>query len=242
MGSMGEISVGERRSSWSRPGKSAILGMVAAALGYDRSDEEKHQGLETGLFYAVRVDSMGRSFSDWHTAQTPQARSGAVYRTRKEELEDSDGTVHTVLSHREWRTDTFYTVALWQRHDSNLDLDKIRDALRKPVYSLYLGRKSAPIGLPMNPVVVEAEALLEAFNTFDEEKSEDAKRIEDFVLNMVRDGQESIGIAFDYDINARTHGVSDDEVDEIVTRRDSIGNRGRWQFANRLEGVHRLKN
>ena len=39
MGSFGEIAVGERRMSWARPGRSAILGLVAAAQGVDRADE-----------------------------------------------------------------------------------------------------------------------------------------------------------------------------------------------------------
>ena len=43
MGSFGEIAVGERRMSWARPGRSAVLGLVAAAQGIERTDEAAHQ-------------------------------------------------------------------------------------------------------------------------------------------------------------------------------------------------------
>ena len=35
LGAMGGVAVGERRAGFDRPGKSAILGLVAAALGLD---------------------------------------------------------------------------------------------------------------------------------------------------------------------------------------------------------------
>ena len=76
MGSFGEIAVGERRMSWARPGRSAILGLVAAAQGVERTDETAHQRLEAGLYYAVRTDAPGRPLLDYHTAQTPKARKG----------------------------------------------------------------------------------------------------------------------------------------------------------------------
>ena len=48
MASFGEVAVGERRMSWSRPGRSAILGMVAARLGNrqgrSRSPSESREG------------------------------------------------------------------------------------------------------------------------------------------------------------------------------------------------------
>ena len=75
MMAMGEIAPGERRMAFSRPARSAVLGLVAAALGL-RRDDRAHADLERGLGYAVRTDSAGRPFTDYHTAQTPQQRRG----------------------------------------------------------------------------------------------------------------------------------------------------------------------
>ena len=142
MASFGEIAVGERRMSWARPGRSAILGLVAAAKGIERSDEVAHRRLESGLHYAVRTEASGIPLTDYHTAQTPRARKGRNFATRREELESED--LNTVLSTREWRVDASFTVALWPRHGAALDIEEIAGALRRPFFVIYMGRKSAP--------------------------------------------------------------------------------------------------
>ena len=162
MGSFGEIAVGERRMSWARPGRSAVLGLVAAASGIERTDEDTHRNLEAGLWYAVRTDAPGRPFIDYHTAQTPKARRGRTFATRREELESDD--LNTVLSSREWRSDACFTVSLWPRVEDAVDLDEMAGALRRPRFALYLGRKSAPLGLPLDPAVIEADTFMDAFD------------------------------------------------------------------------------
>lgn len=222
MASFGEIAVGERRMSWARPGRSAVLGLVAAAQGIDRADEDAHQQLEAGLYYAVRVDAPGLPFIDYHTAQTPKARKGRSFATRREELESAD--LNTVLSSREWRTDACFTVALWPRPDRVIDLEEIARALRKPRFALYVGRKAAPLGLPLAPEIVEADTFMAAFDARqpnDEERS---------VLQFIGiDGVEPGAIAFDHDAPG---GPAETRVER---RRDAVASRVRWQFADRLE-------
>lgn len=227
LGSFGEIAVGERRMSWARPGRSAVLGLVAAARGIERADEEAHRRLEAGLHYAVRTDAPGRPFIDYHTAQTPKARRGREFATRREELQSDDP--NTVLSFREWRADACFTIALWPRPAQAVDLEEIADALRKPRFVLYVGRKSAPLGLPLNPEVVEADTFMAAFavrEPNDEERE---------VLRRIRLPGESGGaagaIAFDHDVP----GAPADARTE--RRRDGVASRRRWQFSDRLEGV-----
>lgn len=228
MGSFGEIAVGERRMSWARPGRSAILGLVAAAQGIERTDEKAHQRLEAGLHYAVRTDAPGRPLVDYHTAQTPKARKGRRFATRREEL-GSDG-LNTVLSVREWRTDACFTVALWPRSDQDVDLDGIAEALRHPRFVLYVGRKSAPPGLPLNPEIIEAGTFLAAFEArqpTDEERT---------VLRCIHiPGTARRMIAFDHDAPGAPAGT------RVERRRDGIVSRLRWQFADRLERISPLE-
>jgi CRISPR system Cascade subunit CasD len=54
----GDIAVGEYRPSFAHPGKSAIIGLLAAALGI-RRDKEEQKSLAESCSFAVRVDSMG---------------------------------------------------------------------------------------------------------------------------------------------------------------------------------------
>lgn len=224
MGSFGEIAVGERRMGWARPGRSAILGMVAAAQGIERTDEAAHRELEAGLYYAVRTDAPGRPLIDYHTAQTPKARRGRTFATRRQELESDD--LNTVLSSREWRSDTCFTVALWPRPGGAVDLDKIISALQRPRFSLYVGRKSAPLGLPLNPEIIEANTFMDAFGArqpSDEERG---------VMQSIHiDGVATGGIAFDHDAPGAPADV------RIERRRDAVLSRTRWQFTDRLEAV-----
>ena len=224
LGSFGEIAVGERRMSWARPGRSAVLGLVAAALGYERTEEAAHQELDAGLYYAVRTDAAGRPLIDYHTAQTPRARKGQSLVTRREELES--GHLNTVLSRREWRADACFTVALWLRPNATIDLDAIAAALRHPCFVLYVGRKAAPLGLPLNPAFVEADTLVDAF------AARQPSVEEQVVFQRAQVPGTTHGeIACDADapgapVNSR-----------VERRRDAIVSRARWQFADRLERV-----
>lgn len=224
MGSFGEIAVGERRMSWARPGRSAVLGLVAAAQGIERTDESAHRNLEAGLYYAVRTDAPGRPLIDYHTAQTPKARRGRTFATRRQELESDD--LNTVLSSREWRSDTCFTVALWPRPGATADLNEIASALQRPRFALYVGRKSAPLGLPLNPEIIEADTFMDAFEA---RQPSDEER--DIMRSIHIDGVARGGIAFDRDAPGAPAEV------RIERRRDAVLSRVHWQFTDRLEAV-----
>ena len=225
MGSFGDVAVGERRMSWARPGRSAVLGLIAAARGIERTDEDAHRNLEAGLYYAVRTDAPGRPFIDYHTAQTPKARRGRTFATRREELESGD--LNTVLSSREWRSDACFTVCLWPRVDDGVDLDEMAGALLRPRFALYLGRKSAPLGLPLAPAVIEADTFMDAFD----ERQSNAEEKEVLKHIRGRDTAPATMVAFDHDAPGAGADI------RIERRRDAIASRARWQFADRLEGV-----
>ncbi len=235
MCSLGEIAIGERRMGWSRPGRSAVLGLVAAALGIERSDDDAHRALEEGLHYAVRTDAPGRPFIDYHTAQTPAARRGQSFETRREELEAE--RINTVLSSREWRSDACFTAALWLRSGGAVDLDEIAAALRRPRFTLYLGRKSAPLGLPLDPEIVETANLMDALAlrrpaVAAENGGEGPGALEAWALERLRRGLPAgREIAFDADAPGAPAGGF------LERRRDGIGSRTRWQFRDREERV-----
>ena len=228
MAAMGDIAPGERRMAFSRPARSAMLGLVAAALGL-RRDDPGQVHLEEGLGYAVRADSAGRPFTDYHTAQTPQQRRGQVFPTRRDEL--AAETVNTVLSVREWRSDALYTIALWERAGAAIGLDAIAAALAHPRFVLYAGRKAGPLGLPLSPRLVAADSLLQAF-TADQIPAE-RRRIIDRILRRVRPRGLGPGVEIAFDLD---DGVAPDG-DHIEMRRDAVMSRSRFQFGERAEGV-----
>ena len=158
----GGIAVGETRAGEHHPTKSGVLGLVAAALGITREEENAHQQLHRDLGFAVRILHGGEPLRDYHTAQVPGERRGIHHTTRAAEL--AQPKLNTILSTREYRVDAWYAVALWARGD--MDLQKIITAFKHPSFVLYLGRKSCPPALPVVPRLIEADNLGRAFHEF----------------------------------------------------------------------------
>src|SRR5262249_36284315 len=128
-------------------------------LGLNREDE-RHAALAGGYGYAVRVDAVGRSLTDYHTAEVPMGKAARDRRTRAAEL--AYGNLKCIPTHREYRMDTHYTVALWTKGTVRWTLEELAAALRSPHYVLYVGRKACPLSLPLNPEIVEADTLVAA--------------------------------------------------------------------------------
>ncbi|MBD9362306.1 type I-E CRISPR-associated protein Cas5/CasD [Methylomonas fluvii] len=167
LASWGEIAVGESRHSANYPSKSAILGLVGAALGIERNDEEQQAGLQNGYQVAVEVFSTGQLLRDYHTAQVPDSTGKFVYRTRRDELILGKERLGTILSSREYRSDALAVVALRALADAPFSLMQIEENLRKPLFHLYLGRKSCPLAAPLNPQLLTEQAdLLTAFKAY----------------------------------------------------------------------------
>lgn len=176
MSSWGSIAVGEQRQTWQRPSRSAVLGIVAAALGIERSNAAAHDPLERRLGFAVRMDASGSAMRDYHTAQAPSSEAKRRWHSRHDEIHGAK-TLNTILSERSYHAGMNAVVALWLRDDAEPavpPLADIADKLRHPIYALYLGRKASPLGLPLDPLLASGAALDAAFTAFDER---DAKLI-----------------------------------------------------------------
>ena len=224
LGACGSIALGEERPSWTRPGRAAVLGLAAAALGIERSDEHAHAKLDRDLHYAVRVDAAGRPLSDYHTAQVASRSRNRTFATRREELEPE--SQNTILSNREYRSDCLFTAALWSREnagDPTLPA-LVHEAMRTPGFTLYLGRKASPLGLPLNPQMIRADGIIEALNAY--ERAEPAEHVLDAIgrsaLPLIATDADAAGIPAD----AR-----------LETRCDRLASRSRWQFHERTEAL-----
>ena len=157
MGAFGDLAGHERRGSGEWPARSAVLGLVAAALGVPRDDTSAQEALRNWRV-AVSVLSRGTAFRDFHTVQTvPNARIRRPA-TRREALEALKSGDNPLVTWRGYRTDCAFGVALW----GHSGFDKVRQALERPNFVPYLGRKSCPLSAPMAPQVIEAEGPVEA--------------------------------------------------------------------------------
>ena len=98
MASWGEIAVGEIRHTANYPGKSAIIGLLGAALGIARDEEEKQQQLQQGYALAVELLTGGNLLRDYHTTQVPDSVGKFTYRTRRDELILGKERLGTIVS------------------------------------------------------------------------------------------------------------------------------------------------
>src|SRR5699024_978777 len=74
-----------QRTSDSYPTKSAIVGMIAAALGYAREDNEKTLELNN-LLFAVRIEQSGKMLTEFQTVEYRKSASKTARKlTRSEE-------------------------------------------------------------------------------------------------------------------------------------------------------------
>jgi CRISPR system Cascade subunit CasD len=239
MASWGEIAVGESRHTANYPSKSAVLGLIGAALGIERHDEAMQSSLQQGYALAVEVLSTGQLLRDYHTAQVPDSVGKFSYRTRRDELVLGKERLGTILSSREYRSDALAVVAVRALADAPFSLSQIREKLLKPVFHLYLGRKSCPLAAPLNPQLLTDQAnFLAAFKAYRHQSLLPA--------SQSSDGQPSERDCYWLGISGERHyfweGAPEDFSDSPdLTRRqtrirhDQPLSRKRWQFVPRQE-------
>lgn len=141
MQSWGTTSRFDQRDTGKEPSKSGVIGILAAALGIDR---ENWTDLEpfTRLAMGVRHDRAGAPKRDYQTAGC--ATGDTIIKADGKPSKDG------VVSQRFYLADAAFLVAL-EGDDREL-LGKAHAALRNPVWSLGLGRRSY---IPSEPIWVD---------------------------------------------------------------------------------------
>jgi len=120
----------QERDTEREPTKSGIIGLLCAALGRDRGETLDDL---TALRMGVRVDQEGMVEYDYHTAL---------------EVIKADGSrPDTQTSTRYYLADAAFLVGLESKDEALLN--KLHQALKNPVWTLFLGRKSFVSGLPV---------------------------------------------------------------------------------------------
>lgn len=138
------VTLGEHRGTDLRPRKSAVLGMVAAALGVERTEPTRFQKL-FDLKFAVLELKAPTVLRDFHTVQAPFRASAT---TRRDQL--ASGEPNTMLTPRDYLQDGHWLVAL---EGTSEDLAPLARALENPVFTLFLGRKACPLSRFTAPLI-----------------------------------------------------------------------------------------
>ncbi len=221
MAAWGDTAVGEYRPSRSHPSRTAVLGLLAAALGIRRDQEEDLLALDRSAGVAVRLDLPGELLRDYHTTQVAPESKKLHYRTRSDELRSD--RLHTILSQRDYRVDAGASIALYRKDGDNA-LEHWRHALHEPVFPPYLGRKSCPLGLPMDPTIVRADDLKAAFDAY----PDCSEQLVVFTGCYATSPPKTVRYYSEDADESLTPGMSYPVSDRLLSRR-------RWQFAMRDE-------
>lgn len=133
------------------PAASMLTGLIANALGWERTERAAHQELQDRLVFAVRRErentlgplidmqnaQLRKDDRGWTTYGTPEGRDGATY-----------GSPHR--RQRFYHADLCVTVVLrLEPPDALPDLDILTKAFKFPARPLFIGRKSCLPSAPM---------------------------------------------------------------------------------------------
>lgn len=120
----------DERGTEMYPTKSAVIGLVANALGRRRNDSiDDLRALRLG----IRVDDEGQILRDFQTVR------GAIGANNRKK--------HNAVRNKFYLQDAMFLVGL-ETEDAWL-LQAIKSALKRPARPLFLGRKSCPPSLPV---------------------------------------------------------------------------------------------
>lgn len=242
LASWGEIAVGESRHSATYPSRSALLGLLGAAMGVRRDDEAEQRALCATYRFGVKLHTPGHPLRDFHTVQVGPQIGKLRYRTRRQELTlPAREQLGTLLSAREYRCDSFSTVVVVA--DEAL-YASLAAKLKRPDFPLYLGRKSCPPAAPLTPKVAKFASLKTALDAFDSDPfPELVAHIRD---KWKADSRERNARRLKLDKHARYYWDEAFGADGLTStaaaamtlvRHDEPVSRTRWQFAPRHEHV-----
>jgi len=145
--SWGDDSRWSVRRTRGEPSKSGVIGMLAAASGWglDADGDQEVARLGRELRMGVRVDRPGTLLRDYHTVV-----GGVLSAEGKIKINAATREPETVVSERYYMSDAAFLVALAGPPGT---LARLTEALRRPVWPPYLGRRSCPPSAPLWPIL-----------------------------------------------------------------------------------------
>ncbi|MCZ7649510.1 MAG: type I-E CRISPR-associated protein Cas5/CasD [Planctomycetota bacterium] len=127
------------RRTMEAPTKSGVLGLLACAMGVTRDKQAEEFKRLNALRMGVRIDRPGTRWWDYHTVGARIGLTTAAGGVKT-------GAQGTLITRREYLADASFLVAL--QGDEAL-VREVASALSKPVWPLFLGRKSCTPSVPV---------------------------------------------------------------------------------------------
>ena len=141
----GPLQAWGERARWSvrdsapEPTKSGVVGMLACALGW--SEDDDLQTLSHAIKLGIRCDRPGVPLVDYHTVI-----GGVLSAEGKIKINAGSHEPETVVSWRSYLHDASFLAVIQAEPDL---IARLSNAVRSPVWPVYLGRKSCPPAYPL---------------------------------------------------------------------------------------------
>jgi CRISPR system Cascade subunit CasD len=144
--SWGERARWEPRDSGPEPTKSGVVGLLACALGQNTDLELQY--ISRNIRIGVRCDRPGTALTDFQTIEGSVSANGQVTGDK------------TVISPRDYLCDASFLVAVHAGMPSFTE--EMAEAVQRPIWPVFLGRKSCPPSHPLFAGLGDFSSLEEA--------------------------------------------------------------------------------
>ena len=124
------------------PTRSAILGLLGAAMGITRTRHKDLYQLSKNIQVAVQVNQCGEKMEDFHTVQRFRSPQGKIQKNS------------TKLTYREYWCDSEYTFAITAAESL---ITNIVARVKSPEFTVFQGRKCCPLNRPLFESVVSED-------------------------------------------------------------------------------------
>ncbi len=177
MQAWGEHTFEGLRPSGNFPTRSGILGLLGACLGIRRTELDRLRGLAGSVGIAVRRDERKdrriMKITDYHTVKDARVEYSGLK------------SHETIQTWREYLLDARFTAAIWNHEGAVISLDTIEEAVKKPFFTPFLGRRSCPLTRPLFEKRLTADDPINALRKiephsgtiYSDEGAEDTRRL-----------------------------------------------------------------
>lgn len=141
------------------PTRSGIVGLLGACLGIERENISELKALDKSFQLTVRANKRKITQREGSEAKPPVSMQKITDFHTVQHARKVDGKPRpeAIVSRREYLCDAEFTLALAFVKDTDYSLERVKQAIQKPVYTPFLGRRSCPIQSRLYEAVVNAE-------------------------------------------------------------------------------------
>lgn len=165
MQAWGSHTYEDYRPSLIFPTRSAVVGLLGACLGLERERLQALKALNDSFEFGLIVLAHPRLVEQRHFTKEKNLKPRTVtlhkmtdYHTVLDARRADGGQRNdAIVSRREYLCDAEFTLALSFKDQAEYSLDAVVQAVKKPYYTPYLGRRSCPLQRPLFDSIVNAD-------------------------------------------------------------------------------------